>query len=96
MDPAAELRCIVACAAFVGALRGDVEASVTMVRFVELRLQDTPAAFAPAVLASLRRDLHLVVRDLDNLLAYVIELEYNLATLLDAWLHRHAHLYETQ
>ena len=96
MDPAAELRYIVVCATFVGALRGDVEASVTMLRFVELRLQDAPAAFAPAVAASLQRDLRLVVQDLDNLLAYVSELEYNLATLLDAWLHRRAHLYEAQ
>lgn len=76
MEPAAELRCIAACAALVGAARGDVEAAVTAVRFIELRIQGMPATFAPVVLASLRRDLQLATRDLDNLLAYMTELEY--------------------
>lgn len=45
-------------------------------RFIELRIQGMPATFAPVVLASLRRDLQLATRDLDNLLAYMTELEY--------------------
>ena len=36
VDPGAELRYVVACAAFVGAVRGGVEAAVTTARLAQL------------------------------------------------------------
>ena len=96
MDAAVELRHVAAYAALVGAIRADVEAAVSMVRFVELRLQGVPPALAPGVLTSFRRDLHLVTRDLDHLLAYVLELEHQVDTMLETWLRTRAHLFEAQ
>ena len=96
MDAAAEFRYIATCAAWVGAIRGDVEAAVTMLRFIELRLQGVPPAFAPRALTSLRHDLRLVIRDLDALLAYVLELEHQVERMVDAWLRTRAHLFEEQ
>ena len=96
MDAAAELRHVAACAALVGAIRGDVEAAVSMVRFVELRLQGAPRALAPGVLTSFHRDLQLVIRDLDQLLAYVLELKHQVDTMLETWLRTRAHLFEAQ
>ena len=65
---------------------------------VQLALSCLPGAFvppfAPAVVASLRRDLRLAIRDLNNLLAYGVELECNVASLFDAWRHRRGHLYK--
>ena len=96
MDAAAEFRFIAMCAALVGAIRGDVEAAVTMLRFIELRLQGVPPAFAPRVLTSLRRDVHLVIRDVDALLAYVLELEHQVECMVDVWLRTRAHLFQEQ
>ena len=79
MDPGAELRYVVACAAFVGAVRGDIEAAVTAVRLAQLRFQQVEAAFAPAVVGSLQHDLGLVLRDMDQVLVYVVELEDRVA-----------------
>ena len=50
----------------------------------------------PQVLISFRRDLRLVLRDLDALLAYVLELEHEVESMVDAWLRTCAHLFERQ
>ena len=94
MDPGAELRSVAACAAFVGAVRGDIEAAITAVRLAQVRVQRVEAAFAPAVVGSLQHDLGLVLRDMDQVLVYVVELEDRVTLLLDACLRNRAHFFE--